>query len=210
MWPFFNPTTEVVTFCLRGQCMLGVFLLPQFIRLWQECQIFWVSAMECMCAGLYSHLKEFKRMLINTKGKIPSTGRFWGGSNLPCCMTQDSEHIRLSTELFWPPTVVVCHWICFRVTQLTETVRHVTQMKYWLQHRRLIVEWQRHLHNLIKHVYRDTTYVSTISCITWTLQKYRVTWNVSVCLLNYQLLLHFKFIIFGKNLVRNTLHFDGQ
>ena len=39
MWPFFfNPTIEVVTFCLRGWCILGVFLLPAFTRLGHECQ----------------------------------------------------------------------------------------------------------------------------------------------------------------------------
>ena len=38
MWPFFNPTIEVVTFCLRGWCMLGVFLLLAFTRLGHECQ----------------------------------------------------------------------------------------------------------------------------------------------------------------------------
>ena len=34
----FNPTTEVVTFRLRGWCMLGVFLLPAFTRLRHEYQ----------------------------------------------------------------------------------------------------------------------------------------------------------------------------
>ena len=38
MWPFFNPTTEVVTFHLRGWYMLGVVLLPAFTRLEHECQ----------------------------------------------------------------------------------------------------------------------------------------------------------------------------
>ena len=33
----FNPTIELVTFRLRGWCMLGVFLLPAFIRLGHEC-----------------------------------------------------------------------------------------------------------------------------------------------------------------------------
>ena len=31
-------TIEVVTFCFRGWCVLGVFLLPAFIRLGHECQ----------------------------------------------------------------------------------------------------------------------------------------------------------------------------
>ena len=38
MWPSFNPTIEVVTFCLCGWCMLGVFLLPAFTNLGHECQ----------------------------------------------------------------------------------------------------------------------------------------------------------------------------
>ena len=35
---FFNPTIKVVTFCLRGWCVLGVFLLPAFTRLGHERQ----------------------------------------------------------------------------------------------------------------------------------------------------------------------------
>ena len=35
---FLNPTIEVVTFCLRGWCMLGVFLLLAFNRLGHEHQ----------------------------------------------------------------------------------------------------------------------------------------------------------------------------
>ena len=35
---FFHPSTEVVTFCLRGWCLQGVFLLPAFIHLGHECQ----------------------------------------------------------------------------------------------------------------------------------------------------------------------------
>ena len=38
MWPFFNPTIKVVTFRLRGWCLLGVFLLPAFTRLGHERQ----------------------------------------------------------------------------------------------------------------------------------------------------------------------------
>ena len=34
----FNPTIEIVTLCLPGWCMLGVFLLPAFTRLGHECQ----------------------------------------------------------------------------------------------------------------------------------------------------------------------------
>ena len=38
MWPFFSPTTDVVTFRLRRWCMLGAFLLPAFTRLGHKCQ----------------------------------------------------------------------------------------------------------------------------------------------------------------------------
>ena len=38
MCPFFNPTIKIVTFRLRGWCVLGVFLLPAFTRLGHECQ----------------------------------------------------------------------------------------------------------------------------------------------------------------------------
>ena len=46
-WPFYNPTTEVITFCLRGWCMLGVFLLLAFTRLGHEC---WDLLSLCICA----------------------------------------------------------------------------------------------------------------------------------------------------------------
>ena len=52
IWPFFNPTIKVVTFRLRGWCMLGVFLLLTFTRLGHECQ-----DLLSLC-GLYSHPKE--------------------------------------------------------------------------------------------------------------------------------------------------------
>ena len=38
MLPLFNPTIEVVTLCLRGWYMLGVYLLPAFACLGHECQ----------------------------------------------------------------------------------------------------------------------------------------------------------------------------
>ena len=38
---FFGPTIEVVTFFLRGWCMLGVFVLPAFSHLGHESQDLW-------------------------------------------------------------------------------------------------------------------------------------------------------------------------
>ena len=82
MRPFFNPTIEVVTFHLRGWRVLGMVLLPAFIRLGHECQDLsnqrctaWVHRLDLR---LHSHLKEFKgsevRTHVNSKGTIPSTG----------------------------------------------------------------------------------------------------------------------------------------
>ena len=41
IWPFSNPTIEVVTCHLHGWCMLGVFLLLAFTRLGHERQDLW-------------------------------------------------------------------------------------------------------------------------------------------------------------------------
>ena len=58
--------------------------------------------------GLYSYPKEFLRngvrTHVNSKGKIPSTGKIplRGGSNPRRCIKQDSEPDTLPTELFRP------------------------------------------------------------------------------------------------------------
>ena len=63
MWSFFNPTIGIVTFRLRGWCMLGVFLLLAFTRLGHECRDLLSPCDEMhVCTGqtgLYSHSKEF-------------------------------------------------------------------------------------------------------------------------------------------------------
>ena len=64
--------------------MLGVFLLPAFTRLGHECQdLFepgrWNAFVHRLDLGLYSHPTEFwgngVRTHVNSKGKIPSTGK---------------------------------------------------------------------------------------------------------------------------------------
>ena len=55
-----NPTIKVVTFRLRGWCVLGVFLLPAFTRLGHERQDLLSPCDENACMhrldlGLYSH-----------------------------------------------------------------------------------------------------------------------------------------------------------
>ena len=81
---FFTPTIEVVTFHLRGWCMLGVFLSPAFTRLGHEMmnvRVFWVRLMEYMYAQTRPwFLLSSERVLGESsqnptpKGKIPSTG----------------------------------------------------------------------------------------------------------------------------------------
>ena len=49
MWLLLNPTTEVVTFRLRGWCMLEVFFVAGIHPSRTSVRIFWVCAMKCMC-----------------------------------------------------------------------------------------------------------------------------------------------------------------
>ena len=100
MWPFFNPTTEEVTFRLRGWCMLHtgcVFVAgihPS--RTWISGSfesLRWNACVHRLDLGLYSHLKEFSgngvRTHVNSKGKILCTGKILrGGSNPRCCITE--------------------------------------------------------------------------------------------------------------------------
>ena len=110
MWPFFNPTIKVVTFRLRGWCVLGVFLLPAFTRLGHECQdlfesVRWNACVHRLDLGLYSHPKEFWGngvwTHVNSKGKIPSTGKCPQRSIEPATLWQRAQ--ALPTELFRPP-----------------------------------------------------------------------------------------------------------
>ena len=79
MSPFLNPTIEVVTFHLRGSCMLGVFLSPTFTRLGHEsqdllspCDGIHVCRLDL---GLYSYLNKFGGMesepMLSSREKSP-------------------------------------------------------------------------------------------------------------------------------------------
>ena len=81
---FFNPTIKVVTFSLCGWCMLGVFVLPAFTHLGHERQ-----DLLSPCDGrhvctdqtsVYTLIRKSfggngVRTHVNSKGKIPSTGK---------------------------------------------------------------------------------------------------------------------------------------
>ena len=67
---FLNSTIEVVTFCICGWCMLGVFFFAASIQLTHEWQDHLSPCMECMCAQtrprLCSHPKSFGGMEVET------------------------------------------------------------------------------------------------------------------------------------------------
>ena len=113
MWPFFNPTIEVVTFRLSGWCMLGVCFVagihPSRIRM-SRCfeSVRWNACVHRLDLGLYSHPKKFwgngDRTLANTKGKIPSTGKILHREGLipQHCIKQDSKPKTLPTSYSAP------------------------------------------------------------------------------------------------------------
>ena len=113
MWSFKkkkNLTIEVVTFRLRGWCMLGVFaagIHPS--RTWMSGSFEsarWNACVHRLNLGPFCHPKEFlgngARTHVYSKGKIPSTRRLQRGSNLQCCITQNSQPHTLPTKLSRP------------------------------------------------------------------------------------------------------------
>ena len=114
MWPFFNPTIKVVTFRLRGWCMLGVFLLPAFTRLGHERQDLLSPCDEMhVCTDETSVYTLIRRSFggdgvwthVNSKGKIPSTGKSPQRRIEPVTLGQRAQ--ALPTELFRPLTWVL-------------------------------------------------------------------------------------------------------
>ena len=114
MCPFANPTIEVVTFRLRGWCMLGVFLLPAFTRLGHERQDLMstcdgMHGVHRLDLGLYSHPKEFWEMesepMLTSKQKSPLPERNSPqGSMEPTTLHQAGQRAQHTTnELFRPP-----------------------------------------------------------------------------------------------------------
>ena len=105
VWPFFNPTIVVVTFRLRGWCMLDVASIPPS-RTWMSGSS---ESVRCntyvhrLDLSLHSHPKEFlgngARTHVYSKGKIPSTGKILlRGLNLQRCIKQDSKPNTLPTS----------------------------------------------------------------------------------------------------------------
>ena len=149
----FNPAIEVVTFRLRGWCMLGVFLLPAFTRLAYECRDLWVRAMECMSAQTRPRFllsserilggMESEPMLIPTE-KNPFYRRPRGGWNPRRCIRQDSEPNTLPTELFRPqpmtlhqagrPAQHTTHWAIPAPTHDTASGRTASPTHYPLSY----------------------------------------------------------------------------
>ena len=82
VYAFFNPTIEVVTFCLCGWYTLGVFFIAGIhsSRTWMSGSfeaMQWNACVHRLSLGLHSHQKEFGgngvRTHVNSKGNIPTT-----------------------------------------------------------------------------------------------------------------------------------------
>ena len=112
MWPFFNPKIKVVTFRLRGWCVLGVFFLPEFTRLGHERQDLlspcdemhvctdWTSVHTLIRKsfggiGVWTH--------VNSKGKIPSPEKCPQRRIEPATLWTVSPNT--TNELFRPPLI---------------------------------------------------------------------------------------------------------
>ena len=126
----FNPTTEVVTFCLRGWCMLGVSVAdihPYKTWLSQSFEpMQWNACAHRLDLSLYSHLKECwengVRTYVNSNGKIPSTRKI-----LPRGVSKIQTH-----DIAWSRTASPIHYqqaiaappSPIKTTTTTTTTRH--------------------------------------------------------------------------------------
>ena len=78
MRPFFNPTIEVVTFRLRGWCMLGVFFVAGIYRSRTRMAGSFESVrLECMCA-------QTRPRFILSSERVFVSGRGVGWNMNPC------------------------------------------------------------------------------------------------------------------------------
>ena len=94
---FANPTIEVVTFCLHGWCMQGVFLLPVFTRPDHKCQEFMRrnACVHRLDLSLYSHPKEVLengvRTLVNLVNLVWDRETQWQNHIYQLCDTKNQE-----------------------------------------------------------------------------------------------------------------------
>ena len=126
-----NPTTEVVTFRLRGWYMLGVFLLPAFTHLRHERQDL-LSLYDGIHALIWKNFGgSGVRTHVNSKGKIPSPWKTLPkGSNPQHCIKQDSKPNEISSLLllntWYKPAQ--CHSAAMFITQrinfVLTSIRH--------------------------------------------------------------------------------------
>ena len=108
---FFNPTIEVVTFHIRGWCMLGVFFVAGIClgQTGSSESMQWNACVHRLHLGFYSHPKEFLgngvRTHFTSMGKIPSTGGSEQGRtrNTASCRTASQTHCQMShsSPCYW-------------------------------------------------------------------------------------------------------------
>ena len=143
MWPFFdNPTNEVVTFCLHGWYMLGVFFFGASIHPSMKSisgsfeSMRWNACVHGLDVGLYSHLKEFLgnrvRTNVNCKGKIRSTGNSEEDQTCDAASRWIASpiHYRLS----YSGSPIIIHYKCERNWSANVQTQANTKF-FWQNHR---------------------------------------------------------------------------
>ena len=144
IWPFCNPTIEVVTFHLHGLCKLGVFVASIHpSRTWMSGpfeSVRWNACVHRLDLSLYSHpnrvFGEWSQNPCKLQGKNPLYRKFRGRSNPQYCITQDSKPNILPTSVFRPG---IFH---FEVTGLSNVGHHIPKLNFTL------LNWDINTNNL--------------------------------------------------------------
>ena len=143
MWPFSNPTIKVVTFRRHGWCVLGVFLLPGFTHLGHERQDLLSPCNEmrvCVCTQtrprfILSSERVFLgngvRNHVNSKGKIPSTGKFPQRRIEPAMLHYAGQRAQTLPRSYWGPklsVILTLHFLMAAVDTLNTKTHSSTEM----------------------------------------------------------------------------------
>ena len=136
MWQLFNPTIQVVTFRLRGWCVLGVFLLPAFTRLGHERQDLLSPCDEMhVCTDYTSAYTLIQKSFwgngvwthVISKGKILSTGKIPQRRIEPVTLWTASPNT--TNELFRP--LFKDFWYSTKMLWLFKTLKPLFQMPWY-------------------------------------------------------------------------------
>ena len=98
----FNPTIEVVTFCLFALCMLGVFLLPAFSRLGHEYQ-----DLLSPCHGMHAQTRpQFILLSERVLGELSQNLRYLHGEKISSARKKKQKKLNPSPQGRITPTTL--------------------------------------------------------------------------------------------------------